>query len=999
MRFGNKCLLLLAVTSLCAADPARAADATANEPSKPPVTAATPIVCLHTEFYPIKHEALKFRLMRELGRQAVLITARDELGLATRDETLDEVFPDSVKQAKQDVFVAVRSQYNGDVNIQLWPASQPQEPQPVKKIMKYVLNSIQTQTETVAKMIPGELREKLRSLGFEGKVVPANEKNLPPYEIEDHLLDINFVSQFAAVRAAHKAIAEKGSSRAWLGVLARGYANLALTTEHHWKSDTEVFAARALLYAQRLTTTYPNDPIAHATRAYVCALVGLHTQALEELARAEELHKQDPQPALPGWVEVIKPYCTFEREALSTVAQRRPSLRQLAQRLSFQQHRAFGDDDWMFESAKQTISVCPEEYGVYAALTVGNKPLSVGRTGAYYAPAALAHYLPRRIAQLEGLPKNMRDGGKGASNTEKDAQSKNGEENKKPDLEQIAEAPELPIDYAADTVPIVDVLRAATRSGDDHGEPSWSALGELIFEEQFVQAANYLHIAMNATESSHEADVKSIMPAIKGHRYAQYIESYGVNASREQTRFNEIIGNMRVVDTRGNMWPMMVRLWNINCNPTSYGRGSDAAWAALIDRGITFNGMIEAYDACGDRFWNQVEPATHTRWSNDFNALSPHSPQALRFAMVLVDKPTYEQATQWEAQAGEDPTAYLSLGGTYFELKNYEDAIRMFERSIALSPTKEAFVGLATTYRAAGQESMWQPTLERFLEGGTVGLAQASVHSMIANDLMDRGKFDEAKPHAVAAAETWSGWGLQIASEVDEALGHWEESEKWIAEMARNYPTSSGYEWYFWCRRTGRGNANQARKLIDEYLKAESIKTNMNGQLNLMTFHLLENDPRAAYEEAKQAAALAAQGRKSDDDMVYQHLHVALLARELKDAEGADAAIKETRRLSEKFRAQYGPFSNVNIAVCDILDGKPPSDEARAKIDHALENDLNKISRCNYQYFLGRAYDLAGNKELAEKYWKPCVTRGPFGRYNATLAGKYLCDLHETSRQ
>ena len=91
--------------------------------------------------------------------------------------------------------------------------------------------------------------------------------------------------------------------------------------------------------------------------------------------------------------------------------------------------------------------------------------------------------------------------------------------------------------YAAATSPIVEALRAASRTADDKGEPSWSALGELIFEEQFVQAANYLHISLNATESSHAEEVAAILPAIKGHRYARYIESFSVNSCASRSVF------------------------------------------------------------------------------------------------------------------------------------------------------------------------------------------------------------------------------------------------------------------------------------------------------------------------------------------------------------------------------------------------------------------------------------------------------------------------------
>jgi len=52
--------------------------------------------CLTTDFLPYQREDARMRylLVRELGRQAVLIAARDGIGLTTRDETLGESFPD-----------------------------------------------------------------------------------------------------------------------------------------------------------------------------------------------------------------------------------------------------------------------------------------------------------------------------------------------------------------------------------------------------------------------------------------------------------------------------------------------------------------------------------------------------------------------------------------------------------------------------------------------------------------------------------------------------------------------------------------------------------------------------------------------------------------------------------------------------------------------------------------------------------------------------------------
>jgi tetratricopeptide (TPR) repeat protein len=445
------------------------------------------------------------------------------------------------------------------------------------------------------------------------------------------------------------------------------------------------------------------------------------------------------------------------------------------------------------------------------------------------------------------------------------------------------------------------------------------------------------------------------------------------------------------------MLPMIGRMWRLKDEKGRNRRGSDASWRAYFDRSITFTGMLEAYNTFADTWWSNTEPIMRKRFADDFRVISPHSPQALRLAIVVAEKPTYEQYVHWEAEAGEDPTAYSWLGNYFANSEHYDDAIRVYERSIKLSPTKDAYVGLAGTYRAAGQEDKWQPTLERFFEVESLGLEHAAVHRIIANDLIDKGKWAEAEPHATAAAETWSAWGLELASRVDEGLGHWDESEKWIREMANAYPSSSANEWYFWCRRTGRGNLDAARKLVQNYFNAEWIKANVDGQLKVFTYHLSDNDVRAAFEDVKKIVKLAEANHEADDNLVYYQMHLALVARELKEADAAAAAIKEIRELSEQYREKHPNFSAFNIATCDILDGKTLADDTRVAIVEKMEKQPKEI-RCNCYYFFGKAYDLAGNKELAEQYWKQCVTRGPFDRYNATLAGKYLSDRNKTSR-
>jgi tetratricopeptide (TPR) repeat protein len=337
------------------------------------------------------------------------------------------------------------------------------------------------------------------------------------------------------------------------------------------------------------------------------------------------------------------------------------------------------------------------------------------------------------------------------------------------------------------------------------------------------------------------------------------------------------------------------------------------------------------------------------------------------------------------------------LGRAYRRLQHFEEAIRCLERSIELSPTKDAYVALADTHRAAGQEDLWQPTLERFFEVESMGLEHAQVHSMIARDLMAKDKLAEAEPHAAEAAQTWAAWGLSLASEVYEGLGRWEESEQWMRENSTSYPTSSGDEWYFWCRRTGRGDADEARKLTETFYTADWIKSSLDGRARHLVFRLLEDDLPAALEEAQAAVDLAGSQKVEPAAMVYYHAHLALVAHELEKAEVEQKSIAEIKSLiDEHIRKDYVDFSVVMDGFCQLLAGEMLDKEALAQLDEHLGK--LKDSRCNCEYFVGRAFDLHGQVELADKYWKRAVERGPYTRYNATLAGKYLCARYGTSR-
>ena len=133
---------------------------------------------MHTEYLPFAQEekgVLPFRIARELGRQAVLLAARDELGLATRDETLGEPFPDAITEAGKDLNCKIRCYFDKSVQIDLRSSSATAEGDESKSTVPELLpDSYDTYsilldlTTTLEAMSRGELVERHRGLGFSG---------------------------------------------------------------------------------------------------------------------------------------------------------------------------------------------------------------------------------------------------------------------------------------------------------------------------------------------------------------------------------------------------------------------------------------------------------------------------------------------------------------------------------------------------------------------------------------------------------------------------------------------------------------------------------------------------------------------------------------------------------------------------------------------------------------------------------------------------------------
>ena len=152
----------------------------------------------------------------------------------------------------------------------------------------------------------------------------------------------------------------------------------------------------------------------------------------------------------------------------------------------------------------------------------------------------------------------------------------------------------------------------------------------------------------------------------------------------------------------------------------------------------------------------------------------------------------------------------------------------------------------------------------------------------IANDLMDRGKFAEARPYADAAAQTWAEWAMQCAQRCAEGRQDWEAAEGYARDRAGRYPNSWS-EWLVFCLRTGHGDLDAAVASTRLALDQAGDESAEGALLPSAILAQRDGDP-------KKAAGILRRGldRGSRDPMVAVLLALALDS--AGDARGSAAA-------------------------------------------------------------------------------------------------------------
>jgi tetratricopeptide (TPR) repeat protein len=348
--------------------------------------------------------------------------------------------------------------------------------------------------------------------------------------------------------------------------------------------------------------------------------------------------------------------------------------------------------------------------------------------------------------------------------------------------------------------------------------------------------------------------------------------------------------------------------------------------------------------------------------------ISPYSPLAKAELLSLAWDTVKDQAEKWEGEAAPDrPRILTALGAIYLKQQRFDDAERCYKKAAEIEKSIESLQNLASVYYDQKKFDVWEQTLEKALELPDYGLSHAQIENQIAWHYLTERDPEKALPHAEAAATSYSGWGLETAATVYECLQQWDKAEAMYRATSERYEhCGSDLDWYFFCRRTGKGDVKAAKELADAAVDNPNSQTD---PFNIICYRLLNN-------QITEALALLETEFKKDPHP-WTGILIALFSDQQKDTARRDEVLKalldrEDEALKKpKNKEQKKIFKLAAILTRDLANG--------GKVEFDLD-ELEKVrppagnSLPFYYYALAYYYNQRDKTQEATDCWLKSIT-------------------------
>ncbi|MEX0714930.1 MAG: hypothetical protein WD066_00005 [Planctomycetaceae bacterium] len=895
---------------------------------------------------------------REIARQAILVAAREELGLSTRDGMLREEFPADgddgpvarsvmvIKRhlgSKCEMTVTIFHQ-EGDRYVADWEG---ELANPSYRVAHLLATDLEKLSRT-------EYPALLRSLGFQGEAVAFREQAPVPAEIERKLAHFAMLSQFAAVRDLHALAKNEGSSPEILAGLTRGYANLSVLTDHLWAPAHNVFKARAMIYAERCIALGGDAPSPESllVRGYARALAGMHVRSDDDFkAAGAKLAAIDKSQELPEWAALVWAFVKYDNEKLLAAedAGGQQSLARMLRLLSLKGTEKV-QPVAVVKAAGRMIELVPDCDRASAMLQEINKwevqrPL-VAERSRYYAKR-----LYPSLEDLANAPSNVA---------------------------RFASLPEEE-DIAKESLrrrELIDALKKSGRPAGDRGEPSLDALGQLIVEAGFVHAVDQFWYRVRWQGADIGEELEALRPAIEQHPYFPFARFLSVDVDQQREIAAEFVpsleGPVEVAQLQENERTMLSTLnridpsknyWNRLGHPASRHEGRDV-----------FRELVNAYEK--NAGWRQ------SAMRNEMPHVDRHLPFTVAYMVAHDWRTAQNRLAGIESKYWHDGVVLLRLGEQYLARDQLDDAQRVLERCVGLGTTYDGYLPLASIHWKRKDYDRWQKTLEGYLTFPFVGMEWPMTRIRIAKYLLIQGKREEALPHAEYAATTRANWALVFAAQCHEEVGNRERTEQYLMLAANRYANyGSALHWLAFCRRTGRGDENAARDFARRHL--ESLGELPPEKLGpTVEYYLYIDEPENALEMLRHVFDNTKNPR---DGML-----LAVIADDLDEAEVRDAAL---RQVAETKDAADDVRFHVDLAA---LLRKSFAAGAKPRLESAALEALVKNGKTGQPtfawYAVGRFLANRDLREESDRYLRLAAGSPRWLEVAATLA---WADLRE----
>lgn len=685
-------------------------------------------------------------LFRELARQSFLLTAREELGMTTRDAVLKESKPTnesassfSVKQTFNDSF----SQYRVEVaslNISDLPSPLVLTLD-LKNNYKTAYAEVLTESEAWSRT---EFKNHLISIGAN---LSAHSKSTPEEiaALKKSILNLegklDILSQYDLIKALHQHTQKSGPSLLAYTALARAYAHLYQESYGMWYGANKVFQARALLYGQRSVALFPEQSKAYYARAYAFALTGLHADALKDLHTAGKLNNEES----PKWRETLGDFLNLRGEKLVKKLKTHSSNEEPDQLTALLAILTIKLGNWhlsISDTAHDALHIFPQSLRIAQALN-DTRDLVINHRSTLVGLESYETYLENVVAHLA--------------------------------INRSNDAPTLPL------------LRQKLIQEDLSAEPSSQILGHLLNEGYFTQVAARVHFMAKIWGVEYLPYLASVEPQIGEHPLFDLLKCYnylGVDSTEETS---ELLRPLIISDIVPTMH-LFVNKQSVKKHQYSNFSGEAVHKSYYLSYDYTADDIAQVQDDLLRYYKRQYKPLQRT-----LTLVSPHNPKGY-FGLCQIGKEWETAYPEWLKKVPDNPMMWAIIGTRMAKAKHIEGhsekAKYYLHKGIEHLNERWAYKDLANIYLREGNEEEWLRIMLSFLEKPPLALYHSHQLRDIGRHYMKQLRADKALPYAERAAASFAGWAMQFAAYVNCANGNKERGEYWWNNTNKRYNTS-----------------------------------------------------------------------------------------------------------------------------------------------------------------------------------------------------------------